>query len=105
MVSISGNYHSVGQQFAGRRITLRLEASLGHVIIDRVLTRTIPLTPDPTQRARIPAPAPQLDQRPAWVQGTVTYHLSHNDTHHVEPRHGKCPIMHVRSCAVGHAMT
>ena len=43
MVSISGNYHSVGQQFAGRRITPRLEATLGHVIIDRLLTRTIPL--------------------------------------------------------------
>jgi hypothetical protein len=77
MVSIGGHYHSVGQQFAGRRITLRLEATLAHVVLDGVLTRTIALTLTPTQRARLqgarmPGPAPQLDQRPTRVQRTVS---------------------------------
>jgi hypothetical protein len=169
MVSISGNYHSVGQQFTGRRITLRLEATLGHVIIDGVLTRTIPLhltRPNAPASLACPAAGPaatrvkrtvscrggtqiignasesdsatqpdrhhrsrrnhlrvydqqdQLikDRRPHQPQGgpstqglrshhqppnrlgTVTYHRSYNDTHHVEPRHGM-PDMHVRSCA------
>jgi hypothetical protein len=42
-----------------------------------VLTRTIPLTLTPTQRARLqgacmPGPAPLLDQRPTRVQRTVS---------------------------------
>ncbi|MCA1836690.1 MAG: IS481 family transposase [Actinobacteria bacterium] len=77
MVSIAGTYHSVGQQFAGRRITLRLEATLAHVVVDGVLVRTIALTLTPTQRARLqgarlPGPAPLLDQRPTRVQRTVS---------------------------------
>ncbi|MGH3673924.1 MAG: hypothetical protein ACRDSH_25365 [Pseudonocardiaceae bacterium] len=77
MVSIAGKYHSVGQQFAGRRITLRLETTLAHVILDGMLTRTIPLTLTPTQRARlqgarIPGPALLIDQRPIRVQRTVS---------------------------------
>ncbi len=77
-VSIAGKYHSVAQHFAGRRITLRLETTLAHVIIDGVLARTIPLTLTPTQRARLqgartPGPAPLLDQRPTRVQRTVSY--------------------------------
>jgi hypothetical protein len=76
-VSIAGNYHSVGQQFAGRRITLRLETTVAHVIIDGTLVRTIPLTLTPIQRARLqgarpPGPAPLLDQRPVQVQRTVS---------------------------------
>jgi hypothetical protein len=43
-VSIAGKFHSVGQQFAGRRIILRLETTLAHVVLDKVLTRTIALT-------------------------------------------------------------
>jgi hypothetical protein len=77
MVSIGGTYHSIGQQFAGQRITLRLETTLAHVVLDEVLTRTIPLTLTPTQRARLqgartPGPPPQLDQRPTRVQRTVS---------------------------------
>ena len=77
MVSIAGKPHSVGQQFAGRRITLRREATVAHVVLDGVLTRTIPLTLTPTQRvrlqgARLPGPTPLLDQRPARVQRTVS---------------------------------
>jgi hypothetical protein len=76
MVSIAGHYHSIGQQFAGRHITLRLETT-AHVVLDGVLTRTIPLTLTPTQRARLqgtrmPGPPPQLDQRPVRVQRTVS---------------------------------
>jgi hypothetical protein len=32
-VSIAGKYHSVGQHFAGRRVTLRLETTLAHVVL------------------------------------------------------------------------
>jgi hypothetical protein len=76
-VSIAGKYHSVGQQFAGRRITLRLETTLAHVVLDGVLTRTIALTLTPTQRARLqgartPGRAPLIDQRPTRVQRTVS---------------------------------
>jgi hypothetical protein len=63
---------TVGQHFAGRRITLRLETTLAHVVLDGVLTRTIPLTLSPTQRARTPGPAPLFDQRPTRVQRTVS---------------------------------
>jgi cytochrome P450 len=53
-VSIAGKHHCVGQHFAGWRITLRLEATLAHVVLDGVLARTIPLALSPTQRARAP---------------------------------------------------
>jgi hypothetical protein len=76
-VSIAGKHHCIGQHFAGRRITLRLETTLAHVVLDGVLTRTIPLTLTPTQRARLqgartPGPAPLFDQRPTRVQRTVS---------------------------------
>jgi transposase InsO family protein len=76
-VSIAGKYHSVGQQFAGRRITLRLETTLAHIVLDGVLTRTIALALTPTQRAhlqgaRTPGPAPLIDRRPTRVQRTVS---------------------------------
>jgi hypothetical protein len=41
-------------------------------VLDGVLTRTIPLTLSPTQRARTPGPAPLFDQRPTRVQRTVS---------------------------------
>jgi hypothetical protein len=76
-VSIAGKHHCIGQHFAGRRITLRLETTLAHVVLDGVLTRTILLTLIPTQRAhlqgaRAPGPAPIFDQRPTRVQRTVS---------------------------------
>jgi hypothetical protein len=69
-VSIAGKHHCIGQHFAGRRITLRLETTLLHVVLNGVLTRTIPLSLTPTQRARLqgaraPGPAPIFDERPA----------------------------------------
>jgi hypothetical protein len=47
LISIAGRYVSVGQSLAGRRITLRLDGDLGHVIDDGVLVRTLP-APVPT---------------------------------------------------------
>jgi len=82
MVSIAGHYRSVGQQFAGRRITLRLETTVAHVIIDGVLTRTIPLTLTPTQRARLQGARPTRSgspDRPATRSG---------------PAHGVLPRRH-----------
>jgi hypothetical protein len=35
-VSIAGKHHCIGQHFAGRRITLRLETALAHVVLDGV---------------------------------------------------------------------
>jgi transposase InsO family protein len=72
-VSVAGGYVSVGQQHAGRRVTLRLEADLAHVALDGVLIKTQSLTLTPGQRARLqgarlPGPPPVLDHRPARVQ-------------------------------------
>jgi hypothetical protein len=41
-VSIADKLHSVGQQFAGRRIILCLEATLAHVVVDGVLPAPSP---------------------------------------------------------------
>jgi hypothetical protein len=76
-VSVAGKSHSVGQQFAGRRITLRLETTLAHVVLDGVLARTITLTLGPAQRARLqgarmPGPTPLPDQHPTRVERTVS---------------------------------
>lgn len=43
--------HAAQTSVAGRPITLRLEDTLAHVVIDGVLARTIPLTLSPAQRA------------------------------------------------------
>ncbi len=42
LVGLAGRYVSVGQVLAGRRITLRLDGDLAHVIDDGVLVRTLP---------------------------------------------------------------
>ena len=44
---------SVGTQLAGRRVTLRLEADLAHVIVDGQRHRTIALTIPPQKRGRL----------------------------------------------------
>lgn len=69
-VSVAGHYISSGAQHAGRRINLRLGADLTHVVIDAILTKTMPLTLAPSHRARfqgvrLPGPAPQHDHPPA----------------------------------------
>ena len=42
LVALAGRYVSVGQVLAGRRVTLRLDGDLAHVIDDGVLVRTLP---------------------------------------------------------------
>lgn len=42
-VSIAGKHDCIGQHFADRRITLRLETTLAHVVLDGVLARTLKL--------------------------------------------------------------
>ncbi|WP_235022471.1 hypothetical protein [Amycolatopsis alkalitolerans] len=76
-VSLAGVLISVGAQWAGRRVTLRLEAQLAHVIIDGAVVRTMPLTLAPhqrarLQRARVAGPRPTVDRRPPRVQRRVS---------------------------------
>jgi hypothetical protein len=76
-VSVAGHHVNVGAQHAGRRITLRLDSDLAHVIVDGALTRTTPLALTPAQRARlqgaqIAGPPPSPDRRPARTQRRVS---------------------------------
>lgn len=76
-VSVAGQYVNVGAQHAGRRILLRLDTDLAHVIIDGTLTRTTPLTLTAAQRNRLrgaqtAGPPPHVDQRPARTQRRVS---------------------------------
>jgi hypothetical protein len=76
-VSVAGHYVNIGAQHAGRRITLRLDTDLAHVIVDGALTRTTTLILTPAQRARlqgaqIPGPPPSPDHRPARTQRRVS---------------------------------
>lgn len=87
-VSVAGHYVSVGAQHAGRRVLLRLDADLAHVIVDGALTRTGPLTLTPAQRnrlrgARAAGPPPKPDHRPARTQRRVS---SRGDTHVIGQR-------------------
>jgi hypothetical protein len=66
-------HHCIGQHFAGRRITLRLETTLAHVVLDGVLTRTIPLTltlPN-APSSRRPHPRPRSTFRPTSHPGAA----------------------------------
>lgn len=76
-VSVAGQYLNVGGQHAGRRIVLRLDDNLAHVIVDGARTRTTALTLTPAQRhrlrgAQIAGPPPAPDQRPARTQRRVS---------------------------------
>jgi hypothetical protein len=53
LVALSGRYVSVGQALAGRRVTLRLDGDLAHVIDDGVLVRTLPAPVPPALRRRL----------------------------------------------------
>jgi len=69
----AGHYHSARR----RRITLRLHDNLAQVIVDGVLTRTLPLTLTAAQRARLQGarlagPPPQIDRRPVRTQRRVS---------------------------------
>ena len=53
LVGLAGRYVSVGQALAGRRITLRLDGDLAHVVDDGVLVRTLPAPVPPALRRRL----------------------------------------------------
>jgi hypothetical protein len=53
LVALAGRYVSVGQVLAGRRVTLRLDGDLAHVIDDGVLVRTLPAPVPPGLRRRL----------------------------------------------------
>jgi transposase InsO family protein len=76
-VRLAGRQVSVGMVLAGRRVTLRLEAGLMHVIAEGVLMRTLPFALSPGQRARLygarlAGPAPQPAQGPLRVGRRVS---------------------------------
>jgi hypothetical protein len=67
----------VGMPLAGRLVTLRLEPTLLHVIVDGKLWRTLPFTLAPDQRARlrgarIAGPPPALPDTPVRVHRQVS---------------------------------
>jgi hypothetical protein len=53
LIALAGRYVSVGQPLAGRRVTLRLEGDLAHVIGDGVLLRTLPAPVPAALRRRL----------------------------------------------------
>jgi hypothetical protein len=76
-VVLAGRQLPIGQPLAGRRVTLRLEPQLVHVIVDGRLWRTVPFALPPTARARLqgarlagPPPAPAA--APIRVQRRVS---------------------------------
>jgi transposase InsO family protein len=77
VVVLAGHQVPVGQPLAGRRVTLRLEPQLIHVIADGRLWRTIAFTLPATERARlrgarIAGPPPALAAAPVRVQRRVS---------------------------------
>lgn len=78
-VTLAGRQLPIGSPLAGRRVTLRLDPQLVHVIVDGTLWRTIPFTLPPTDRARLrgariagPPPAPAPADTPIRVQRRVS---------------------------------
>src|SRR3954471_3137670 len=53
LIGLAGRYVSVGHSLAGRRITLRLDGGLAHVINDGVPVRTLPAPVPPALRRRL----------------------------------------------------
>jgi hypothetical protein len=77
LVALSGRYISVGQALAGRRVTLRLDGDLAHVIDDGVLVRTLPAPVPPALRrrlqgVRLASPQPLVVSGPLRVQRRVS---------------------------------
>jgi hypothetical protein len=77
VVSIAGRSIPIGFQHAGRRVTLRLDGPLLHLVIDGVLTRTMPCPIPPAERhrirdARLAGPMPTPPAGPARVQRKVS---------------------------------
>jgi transposase InsO family protein len=77
VVSLAGTAVPIGFQYAGRRVTLRLDGPLLHLIVDGVLTRTMPAPVPADQRyrlrdARLAGPLPAPPVGPARVQRKVS---------------------------------
>ncbi len=77
VVSLAGTAVPIGFQHAGRRVTLRLDGPLLHLIVDGVLTRTMPAPVPADQRyrlrdARLAGPLPTPPTGPARVQRKVS---------------------------------
>ena len=77
VVTLAGRQLPIGQPLAGRRVTLRLDPQLVHVIVDGVLWRTIAFALPPTDRARLrgarlAGPPPVPATTPIRVQRRVS---------------------------------
>jgi transposase InsO family protein len=77
VVVLAGRQLPVGSPLAGRRVTLRLDPQLVHVIVDGKLWRTIAFALPPTDRARLrgarlPGPPPAPADTPIRVQRRVS---------------------------------
>jgi transposase InsO family protein len=77
VVSLAGTAVPIGFQHAGRRVTLRLDGPLLHLIVDGVLTRTMPAPVPAEQRyrlrdARLAGPLPAPAAGPVRVQRKVS---------------------------------
>jgi hypothetical protein len=51
LIGLGNRYVSVGFELAGRRITLRLDGVVAHIIVDGMQARTIPAPVPPEPRA------------------------------------------------------
>jgi hypothetical protein len=77
LISLAGRQHPVGYHFAGRRITVRLDAGLLQLVDDGVLLRSLPNPLTTVEQTRIrdarPAgPAPQPTPEPLRVERRIS---------------------------------
>ncbi|MBB6399014.1 transposase InsO family protein [Actinomadura coerulea] len=77
LVALGGRQHSVGYQFAGQRVTVRIDGNLLHLLDGSVLLRTLPnpLTAEDlthVRDARPAGPQPQPQAEPVRVQRRVS---------------------------------
>lgn len=78
-VSLAGQHVPVGAHHAGRRIIVRLDHDLAHVIVDNKIVRTRPLVLTSAQRQRLRAaqiarPRPTTATEPERTQRRVSAH-------------------------------
>ncbi len=77
-VSIGGIVVGIGQILGGRRVTLRLDGEVIHVVADGVLAKTIPNPLTPQKRLKVPGARlagvpPRIHTGPVRVQRTVSH--------------------------------
>jgi transposase InsO family protein len=77
IISLGCRTFQVGSPFAGRRVTLRVEGDLIHVVADGVLVKTMPSPFTPERRitlagCRPAGPPPAVSREPIRVQRTVS---------------------------------